>query len=140
MKTTHRFTGRFSNEHLGFKNNELVAIAVDRYINSFDPITYNQDIVFVAYKQTKTKEKLQLKMENVEENRDVTVKPRQVKFFKNQNYEVTGEGSGLLRAFHKLSQQTSIKLNVAIHALTLTLFFPNTHQTQLNIHAHLPYL
>lgn len=76
-------TGRFSNEHLGFKNNELVAIAVDRYINSFDPITYNQDIVFVAYKQTKTKEKLQLKMEKVEENRDVTVKPRQVKFFKN---------------------------------------------------------
>lgn len=133
MKTTHCLTGRFLNKHLGFKNNELVAIAVD-------PITYNQDIVFVAYKQTKTKEKLQLKMEKVEENRDVTVKPRQVKFFKNQNYEVTGEGSGLLRAFHKLSQQTSIKLNVVIHALTLTLFFPNTHQTQLNIHAHLPYL
>lgn len=51
------------------------------------------------------------------------LKPRPVKFLTNQTYEVRAEGSGLLRAFHELSQQTSIKLNVVLHAPTLTLFF-----------------
>lgn len=127
----------FKCEHPGFKNNELVAIAVDRYnncvhsvinkkpadlffdrsarinyqgFNDFrtqvledvrglveirqgfanathnktrsDPISYSQDdIVFVANKQIKTKENQRLKAEEVEENRNVTIKAKTGKIF-----------------------------------------------------------